>query len=77
MITDVTGWKTSEIEHHLDLREVPKLMQNKITAAIDACNQKKGLVTDGAPCQECGDTQFLRTGTCHTCLTCGTSAGCS
>lgn len=29
------------------------------------------------PCSECGGTDFLRTGTCHACITCGTSQGCS
>ena len=76
MIQDVTGWKTSAIEHWLDLREVPKLTQNKITSAISMHRMKDSTV-DGAPCQECGNTEFMRTGTCQTCLTCGTSAGCS
>lgn len=29
------------------------------------------------PCQDCGGTIFLRTGTCHVCQTCGVSQGCS
>ncbi len=30
-----------------------------------------------APCGECGGIDFMRTGTCAVCLTCGTSQGCS
>jgi len=32
---------------------------------------------DHPPCETCGGTFFLRTGTCHVCQTCGTSQGCS
>lgn len=28
------------------------------------------------PCSECGGSDFLRTGTCHVCISCGASAGC-
>ena len=33
--------------------------------------------SDHQPCQDCGNTVFLRTGTCHVCQTCGASQGCS
>jgi hypothetical protein len=29
------------------------------------------------PCSKCGGSQFLRTGNCHVCTTCGDSQGCS
>ena len=29
------------------------------------------------PCGECGGDNFLRTGNCHVCRTCGASQGCS
>ncbi len=29
------------------------------------------------PCNECGGIEFSRTGTCHVCLVCGSSQGCS
>lgn len=32
---------------------------------------------DLAPCPDCGGIEFLRTGNCHACLTCGASQGCS
>ncbi|MCP4294147.1 MAG: vitamin B12-dependent ribonucleotide reductase [Proteobacteria bacterium] len=32
---------------------------------------------DHTPCSDCGGTEFLRTGTCYVCITCGTSQGCS
>ena len=32
---------------------------------------------DHAPCSECGGIEFLRTGTCYVCITCGASQGCS
>lgn len=75
MVTNVTGWETSEIEHYLDLREIPKLTQNKIIMVINNNKQSQKPV-DGTPCQDCGGSQFMRTGTCLTCLTCGNSAGC-
>ena len=31
----------------------------------------------GDPCNECGSTELLKTGTCAVCVTCGTSQGCS
>ena len=33
--------------------------------------------TDHMPCGECGGIEFMRTGTCFVCLTCGASQGCS
>ncbi len=32
---------------------------------------------DHGPCGECGGIDFLRTGTCYVCITCGSSQGCS
>jgi ribonucleoside-diphosphate reductase alpha chain len=32
---------------------------------------------DHIPCGECGGIEFLRTGTCYVCMTCGASQGCS
>ena len=29
------------------------------------------------PCQDCSGTDFYRTGTCHVCVNCGASQGCS
>lgn len=40
-----------------------------ITQNIDSGNQQ--------PCGECGGINFLRTGTCFVCVTCGSSQGCS
>ena len=40
--------------------------------------QPKGeVVGDSAPCSDCGNTVFIRTGTCHVCQICGASQGCS
>ncbi len=33
--------------------------------------------SDHHPCGECGGSDFLRTGTCYVCITCGASQGCS
>ncbi|MCP4752030.1 MAG: vitamin B12-dependent ribonucleotide reductase [Proteobacteria bacterium] len=33
--------------------------------------------SDHEPCGECGGIEFLRTGTCYVCITCGSSQGCS
>jgi ribonucleoside-diphosphate reductase alpha chain len=33
--------------------------------------------SDHVPCGECGGIEFLRTGTCYVCITCGSSQGCS
>lgn len=32
---------------------------------------------DMAPCSDCGGIDFIRTGNCHACTTCGASQGCS
>lgn len=32
---------------------------------------------DHMPCGECGGIEFMRTGTCYVCITCGASQGCS
>ncbi len=40
-------------------------------------NYNKQTVRDGNACSTCGNGQFIRTGTCHVCTTCGTSQGCS
>ena len=32
---------------------------------------------DHEPCIDCGNTEFIRTGTCFACVTCGASQGCS
>jgi len=34
-------------------------------------------VNDGNVCSECGGIHLIRTGTCHACVTCGASQGCS
>jgi hypothetical protein len=33
--------------------------------------------SDHQPCNQCGNTEFQRTGTCFVCTTCGASQGCS
>ncbi len=47
----------------------------KILASFIEKNKEK--TVDGNPCSECGGVSFLRTGTCHVCITCGSSQGCS
>lgn len=76
MVVDVTNMANQDISHYLDLREIPALRQIKIISILDK-HKKKSPAVDEAPCLECGGTQFVRTGTCHTCITCGTSQGCS
>ena len=48
---------------------------------FDAYNIKLNIQQDKVgglePCQDCHGTDFLRTGTCHVCVTCGASQGCS
>lgn len=40
--------------------------------------KKDGVKTsDAPPCPDCGNTLFIRTGTCHVCQVCGASQGCS
>ncbi len=38
---------------------------------------KPVMTNDHIPCGECGGIEFLRTGTCYVCMTCGASQGCS
>lgn len=93
MVLNVTEMKNQDILRYLDSKEIPALRQNKIINIIDKYKNKnsknqtesepmqpdhdKTTIVDGTPCGDCGNTQFLRTGTCHVCLTCGTSQGCS
>ena len=38
---------------------------------------KPVFTSDHPPCHNCGSTNFQRTGTCHVCMTCFESQGCS
>ena len=54
----------------------------RITSEFADKNKKVKVVepiktSDNPPCQRCGGTFFLRTGTCHVCQTCAESQGCS
>ncbi len=40
-------------------------------------NIQQEKVSDVGTCQDCTGTDFIRTGTCHVCITCGASQGCS
>ena len=77
MVVNVTGMETPGIMLYLDIRNVPKEIQHKIIQTISAHNRPSPKTVDGEPCRDCGGTEFLRTGTCHVCFTCGTSQGCS
>jgi hypothetical protein len=35
------------------------------------------LVTEGVVCATCGSLDMMRSGTCYTCLSCGSTSGCS
>lgn len=47
----------------------------KVTMLKD--KPKAVTTSDHVPCSECGGIEFLRTGTCYVCITCGASQGCS
>lgn len=55
----------------------------KITFAYEKCDgyrskkQKEVANVDHPPCWKCGSTQFIRSGTCHTCQVCSETSGCS
>ncbi len=53
----------------------------RITTDFSSKNIKKNKepvqTSDHPPCNDCGGTFFLRTGTCHVCQICGKSQGCS
>lgn len=46
-------------------------------AATNEKYDKPQTTHDHVPCGDCGGTEFLRTGTCYVCITCGASQGCS
>ncbi len=49
-----------------------------ITADDEAEYEHQPIATnDHMPCGECGGIEFMRTGTCFVCITCGASQGCS
>lgn len=48
--------------------------QVKVTAQTEEAERTQDHLM---PCSECGGIDFLRTGTCYVCITCGSSQGCS
>lgn len=56
-------------------------IKDKITRAYLTCEEfekpEPVKSNDHQPCTTCGSTDFVRTGTCFACQTCGSSQGCS
>jgi len=62
----------------------PELLKQIFTdhyKSLDAFNIHLNIevkeVSGETPCSGCGGSNFLRTGTCHVCIGCGASQGCS
>jgi ribonucleoside-diphosphate reductase alpha chain len=47
------------------------------TSSSDNKSNTPVATNDHMPCGECGGIEFMRTGTCYVCITCGASQGCS
>jgi len=67
--------------HEIDQKAINKPVSDlAITADPPKPVSKEGLVVrfrDGIVCPECGSSKIKHTGTCATCLNCGSSLGCS
>lgn len=74
-IKSIEGWPIDMVKAHLKDNKVKKEIRVKIINTIESYNKSNPI--DGAPCQDCGCTMFIRTGTCSVCTLCGTSQGCS
>lgn len=61
-----------EIEKLKEISNSDKLDFDPLQDALKAVT-----TDDHAPCSDCGGIEFLRTGTCYVCITCGASQGCS
>ena len=57
--------------------KTPKFDQPQPVNAPKHDPEAAARTSDHVPCGECGATDFLRTGTCYVCITCGASQGCS
>jgi len=68
---------------HVKPEETSQTMTSGVVTAqpvqVSAAAQAKPEKTQDhlMPCGECGGIDFLRTGTCYVCITCGSSQGCS
>ena len=55
-----------------------RIDSNRKIGSDHSADAVKPIATDDhAPCGDCGGIEFLRTGTCYVCITCGASQGCS
>lgn len=59
------------ILHHYDLSQP---LHDNLHPGWCSCNRSRRH-DDGNTCSDCGGT-MIRTGTCHTCTTCGSTGGC-
>ena len=62
----------------LKKRHSPTKIYAALLSIYELTKQDKGVEVEGqTPCPECSGINFLRTGNCHVCITCGASQGCS
>lgn len=77
-IYEVTKNSDGQFELNQEQRKELSDFPNNVTRALRVLNSYNAKPIDnGDACSTCGDTKFLRTGTCHVCVGCGTSQGCS
>ena len=69
---------SQESRPHRVFDVVPRLeVQSLAAASVKPVNGHKTEYKDGLCCSECGSSSIQVSGTCATCLNCGTSLGCS
>ena len=61
----------------LEAKEKIKSANYKMWQYIKNLRAREEKKTLGDACSHCGNIEFLRTGTCTVCTSCGTSQGCS
>ena len=60
-----------------NVEENPATVVASSSPGKSTSGNKPVTTNDHIPCGECGGIEFLRTGTCYVCMTCGASQGCS
>lgn len=58
-------------------KAIDTIKRNTVQEEIKPVKPKGISTSDHQPCIECGGIDFMRTGTCYACTTCGASQGCS
>jgi hypothetical protein len=77
---DGTFFLSSEDMEELRQRHSPEAILTALLKLYELTREKESeeeVNGDLPPCACCGGIDFIKTGNCHACMTCGESQGCS